>query len=265
MNQEKIHFYYARGLWPGPGETKEQYEERAQWQISKCSKSSLALSLEEKVKGILQSLYGFQHPPVDVSFSSKGLSLWEGAALFTLYDDRFTLASIHIRKEFLKGSFLFYTPEEVLSHEYFHAARIAYNCPRYEEIFAYKTSKSSFRRWLGPLFQSPLEGAVFICSICIGLIFQWFISLCLGMSIPLVILALLMIRLGLRHRRVASALSHITPLLKKSEDAFAVLCRLTDSEIEAFASQSSNEISRYIDQNRNKELRLNLLHDIFLK
>lgn len=263
MIEDDVLKFYLRGIWPGPGETKDDFLKRARAQMS-CAQVNDVPNIQQRCDQRTFDLFHFTQPFMPVLFSNKGLMAWEGAAFYVEEHSGIDIAHVQLRKSFLKGSFLFYKTEEVLCHEAFHAARLTYSAPRYEELFAYKTSKSSFRRFLGPIFQSPLEAKVFVVVCFFSLLMQMLFGVAIG-SIPFLTAVVFFIaRLYLRHMRLARALKYIEPLLKRKEDALAAVCRLTDEEIDSFARLGSPYIEKYFASNRYNELRLTLLCDSLL-
>jgi hypothetical protein len=256
--------YSSEGLWPGPGETEEHFQKRA----SLLAKASVTASdkdpssAKEKAILITRSLFGFSFDTLPFCYSNKDLAFWEGAALFIEEENDIPIPHIQLRKGFLKGSYLFYKVEEVLSHEMFHAARIAYKEPNYEEIFAYMTSKSFFRRFLGPLFQSPKESYLFVILLMLALIFEMgsaFVSISMylpWMLLPFLFIGILGVRLYLRHRTLNNAAANLRSCIKDPSLTVACFARLKDSEIDLFAVSSPNKILSYLQQNKEKELRI---------
>ena len=192
-------------------------------------------------------------------------------ALFIEEDNGVFKPHIQLRKGFLKGSYLFYKVEEVLSHEMFHAARVHYNEPKYEEIFAYMTSKSSFRRFLGPLFQSPKESYLFVILLILALTFEMgsaLVSIAMYLPwilLPFIFIGVLGVRLYLRHRTLNKAFSSMCSCVKDPSLTLACLARLKDGEIELFAKSSSSEILSYLKHNKEKELRIRSILVSFFK
>jgi hypothetical protein len=58
-----------------------------------------------------------------------------------------------------------YTEEELLAHEYVHAARAAFEEPLYEEFFAYQMAPKRWRRFMGSLY-ALAGGPLVLCLIC---------------------------------------------------------------------------------------------------
>ncbi len=178
--------YAKRGLIPGPAEEGEAFLKRA----SKCPPL-----FQEAWEA---DVYGFTVDWVPCLYSNKKLPFWEGAATWISEEG----ISVQLRKEFKKGKYMGYQRKEVLSHEAVHAARCAFEEPRFEEILAYRTSCNPVRRWLGPLFRKPWESIAFLLCFPFGLY--------------------LLFRLMRDQRLLTRALKKITP---------SILVCLTDEEI----------------------------------
>ena len=261
---EDFNKYVSQGLWPGPAETEEHFQKRASLYTKSTSLASDndSSSARQQASLITNTLFSFSCDNFPFTYSNKNLAFWEGAALFIEDENDICHPHIQLRKGFLKGSYLFYKVEEVLSHEMFHAARIAYKEPKYEEIFAYMTSKSLLRRFLGPLFQSPKESYLFVILLMLALIFEMvsaFVSISMylpWMMLPFLFIGILGARLYFRHRTLQKASFHISSSIKNPSLAIACLARLKDSEIDLFAVSSPNKILSYLQENKEKELRI---------
>ncbi|MCX6990520.1 MAG: hypothetical protein NTX49_05595 [Chlamydiae bacterium] len=254
----------SQGLWPGPMEADEQFEKRVSlyFKVTAIDSDKDSSSARKKAHSITISLFGFSSDTLPITYSNKDLTFWEGAALFIEEENDICHPHIQLRKGFLKGSYLCYKVEEVLSHEMFHAARIEYKEPKYEEIFAYKTSKIPIRRYLGPLFQSPKESYLFVILLMLALIFEMgstFVSTSMylpWMVLPFLFIGLLWGRLYFRHRTLSKAACNIRSCIKDPSLTVACLARLKDSEIDLFAVSSPREILSYLNENKEKELRI---------
>lgn len=98
----------------------------------------------------------------EVRYSNKGLLPWQGGATF-IDEDKIViqLRKAYERKEKIYG---IYPKEEIIAHELVHAKRMHLDEPCFEEILAYRTSSSPFRRYFGPLFRSSFESVLFLLS-----------------------------------------------------------------------------------------------------
>lgn len=122
--------------------------------------------------------------------------------------------------------------DELLAHEWFHAARMAFEEPRFEEVIAFQTSRTSWRRLLSPLIQSTGELLlVALVSLATPLMAL------MGLSYPLLPLFLLFLFLGVR-------LSWRHWLWRRTSSRFPLhlAAQLTDREIRRFAFMNPEEI-----------------------
>ena len=104
---------------------------------------------------LTEKAYNFSINWIPGFFLSKGLGLLTGGCSATS-ETGFTF--FLIRAAFSnKKKWLWYSRNELLSHELSHAAREPIKDRHLEEFFAYKLSSSSFRRFFGNCFQSPFD------------------------------------------------------------------------------------------------------------
>ncbi len=176
------------GFIQGPSESDREFAQR----ISFC--------LENRDPKADDHLLGW----IPLFYTNKGLSFFEGGATFIDETDGIRRPIIHLKKVFQKKShWLFYSKEEILQHELVHAMRCMFDEPKIEEFIAYQTSKVSYRRYLGPLFTSPKEIALFLGLLVLPVFFAnpWFFGF------PLISLGIFMFRLGIRQRKFSRLLS----------------------------------------------------------
>lgn len=216
-----MNSYFQRGLIPGPDEDEKTFLER----VSRLTAQS---PNQEESHAITRHLFGFSVDWVPVFYSNQKLPFWEGAAIWIG-----ETPSIQLRENFKKGSYLGYRREEVLAHEAVHAARVAFEEPRFEEILAYQTSKSRLRRWAGPLFRKPWESALFMVLLVLA-----FLGYC---WIPLAVLGWLSVRLTWAQWTLQRCLKKLPLSL--------IVC-LTDTEIRKFARLSLTDIQAYFENDQ---------------
>lgn len=238
-----------RGLIPGPEETEEEFFKRA------GAAAPLALAEEWQQANLLtKDLFDFSLNWVEISPNEQKLPFWQGAATW-IQGDR-----VHIQ---LKRSALMsvYSQEEVLAHEAVHAARMAFNESKFEEFFAYRTSRKKWRRWVGPLFEASWESSLLIIFFLVSFLAQG-VELFIGTRVFLTALIFLpwfaigggVFRLWNKHTLLNRCIERLK-LLVKEERAWAVACRLTDREITLFAHSSSEEILHYVQREKENSLR----------
>lgn len=109
---------------------------------------------------------------IEISYSNKGLLPWEGGCLWEIEGEK---PLLQLRKIFeSQDKFLgIYSKEEIINHELVHAKRIAIKGAIFEEVLAYQTSKSPFRRFFGPIFRSSKESAFFLLSSLTLILSPW--------------------------------------------------------------------------------------------
>ncbi len=218
--------WIKEGWIPGPLETEELFLKRIV--ISK-ENSPLLKNLSDACG---------MHPSwMKILYSNKGLSPWHGGVTITEEKG----VTVQLREQFKKrGRFLFYQEEEILAHEAIHAMRSMFSESRFEEVLAYQTSPSSFRKYWGPLFRTPLESLLFMACLFLG---------SLSMAFSLWLLPLMMIPVSASIGRLIMTQYHFRRCQKKlkeitnsSQKAFAIMLHLTDREIDAISSSSCEEI-----------------------
>jgi len=137
----------------------------------------------EEAASCTESLYGFKIDWVPGFFLSKGLGLlWGGCAISLSPPSGASL--FLVRSAFAKKEKWFiYGRKELLAHELCHVAREALQDLAMEEHFAYQTSLSRFRRYIGNCFRSEIDAYLFVVPVFILLGVQ-LCNLLLEWSIP---------------------------------------------------------------------------------
>ncbi|MDF2549076.1 MAG: hypothetical protein K0S07_143 [Chlamydiales bacterium] len=255
-----------QGLILSPGEDLLSYEKRvaACWRDKTCAPSLQKASL------LVRRLFDIAPSWVEVVYSNKELPFWHGAQTWIEEEEeegRFLVRKVSIQlKERLEGKeFLFgyYPIEEILAHELAHAGRSALES-RYEELFAYKTSKNPFRRWLGPLFSGKSAiGLLFITLFQPIALFLWpeeaaWQLLILALN-PLFILFLLA-KNALLHRTLNRAEAKCREILADPSQALHLLYRLSDEEIAFFSRQKKEAVLASLHALKSSDKRWELLH-----
>ncbi len=132
---------------------------------------------------ITRRLYGFAVDWAPGFFLSQGVGfLWGGCAI-SLPEERIML--FLLRNSFAKKKRWFiYRRDELLSHELCHIARMPLCDRTFEEHFAYQTSNSRFRRYIGNCFRSKWDSIFFLAPVMILLAVQIAILL-LELPVPI--------------------------------------------------------------------------------
>lgn len=198
----------------------------------------------------LRRLYDIAPDYLDVSFSNEGLDAWEAGCTWIWGN----IPGIQLRRSLRTSNrwMGLCSKEEVLAHEAVHAVRVKFQEPLFEEMLAYQTSKSGWRRFWGPLFRTPnesyllllnvlLSGCVMLYSPLIGVL-----SACLSPIYFIIRLCILQYYFAKAKKKIRKMLG-IPPLW--------VLLRLTDREIRFFAMQPIPVLEHYVRQQKQHSIR----------
>lgn len=280
LSEEKLLHLNSAGLIPGPGEESDAFSKRVNYSLN--LKESLPkelidnLSDEELQKSdvlnqscaSLKKIYDCAPDWTPLFFSNYKLPFWQGgcAWIFQIKEDNPTSALIQLRRTFRHSpKYLgIYGREELLTHELAHVGRMMFQEPKFEELLAYQTANSSFRRWLGPLVASSTESALFLLGLFMLIVFDFFLvatnrpdayffALWLKI-IPIVIIALALTRLWKKQKTYAECIDHLGKCVGKDKDK-AVAFRLQDHEIVLFSKMQPGEIRDYAIKKMKDELR----------
>lgn len=193
---------------------------------------------------------------IEIVYKDEGLSLWEAGCLW-YSDDLFCPPLLQLRAHFATKETLYflYSKEEILAHEAIHAIRAPLKSKRFEEYFAYSTSKSTFRKFLGPLFSTPTEASFVILASFIFFA-SAFLTPLLSAFGALTLFSLFFARLARNWYLFFKCKKRLSALTKKP---LALMLRLTDEEILYFAKASVTEARRFIEEQKNKTFRWQLL------
>lgn len=280
--------YNQQGLIPAPDETEETFCARAE----QCLHLKVQLSNEQALQfpfaseaiysnEILESafpktkaLFDIQPSWLPVFFSNYQLAPWHGgcAWIFQLQADSPRTSFLQLRKTFAKHKIYLklYQREELAAHEMAHVGRMMFNEERFEEILAYRTSTSSWRKWLGPLVQSSTESLLFMFLLFALLLldsymllsqnFEGYVNLAWLKIFPAGLLFLALLRLWNRHRAFNQCQAQLQKTFSNASIADHVIYRLSDKEITTFSHLSSSEILDYCNHEKNKSLRWRLIN-----
>ena len=105
---------------------------------------------------ITSDLYDFKIDWVPGFYITPEFGMLFGGCAYSFDPDFFSL--FIIRNSFKeKNKWLIYSRDELMSHELCHVARFALKAHTYEEMFAYQTSTSGFRRKFGSMMRAAWE------------------------------------------------------------------------------------------------------------
>jgi len=289
MEDSKLIEWNSRGLIPGPKETEKDFQERGGFCLLLKNELLKEVSIPESVPGNLseilvpvlnstKDLYGISPDWVPVFFSNWRLSPWHGGAawIFQLKENSPLGAILQLRKPFYKQKHYLgiYDRNELMSHEFAHVGRMAFEEKKYEELLAYRSSKKGFTRYFGPIIQSAFESRLIIYLLAtlflmdLYFLFQGSLQAYLQtQSFKLLPLALILFALYRLRKRQSTLNNAEKKLQSLTPHASAVLYRLTDKEITLFAKSSPSTIQTYIKADpslRWKVIRLSYIKDLIL-
>ena len=215
--------------------------------------------------------YNFSINWIPGFFLSKGLGLLTGGCSATS-ESGFTF--FLIRSSFSsKKKWLWYSRNELLSHELCHAARAPVKDRYLEEFFAYKLSSSPFRRFFGNCFQGVFDAILLLMPLFLLLAMQiinTFLFLGIPMSIFWIIAFIYPIFLLIRNqvyrnvyfkaqKSLLSAFGNNTPF-----DSILFRCNSKEiSQIGRFKN-SPDQLKEWIEDNAIKELRWQVIYQRFI-
>ncbi len=220
-----LYTLYKEGFAPGPSETEDFFKSR----IVKVRGIFKAPFILEKLSPLPLHL-----EPISPSFpffrSSKKLPFWFGAMTWICEIEKgIKVAVLQLP---LKKRFSWTREEEFIAHEKVHALRSSFSESRFEEILAYRTSPTFFRRFLGPLFQKPIESYLFLLSSFLAIVSPF---------IPLLFFLFLFIRLSFNQRVFHKALKKLSKETAYSEE---VIRLFTDKEISLTAKGEFSKLPK---------------------
>lgn len=210
---------YLKGFLPGPYESEEKFLQRV-----------------EKTKEVLKKPKEFI---TDKIFQNTDFEAFNGSALLVQKKNLFYHAASTMIVELKNGLILpiitkpkslFIPKEEVLKHELVHARRALFDDPKFEELLAFRTSKSKYRRTLSPIFSSNIEVLLFFLTTILSF---WTL-------LPMLInLTFFSYRLFYRHKIIRHCKDFLKRCTKHPEP---VLRAMTDQEILAMSKGEIGKI-----------------------
>lgn len=275
--QIKLEAFDQKGWIPGPSEGEKAYLARV-----KALEHFFSYPPEtvdhfltdrdwEAANRRVEALYDCAPDWIVAHYSNDQLSFFQGAATWIVREKEVRIPLIQLKEKFESGSlFKFYGRDEVLAHEAVHAVRMQFDEPKFEEIFAYRTSTRWWRRFLGPLFEKPWEAYLFIALLFVPIacevleIIDRAVPFCLYLRfVPLAYFAWLLSRLLFYRFVLARALKKMDKGLKNPEKKWAAVLRLTDREIFQFAFSRNEKLRTFVEGD--KTPRWALLREKFFK
>lgn len=283
ISDDDLLRYNRMGLIPGPTEDEAEFLKRVDHclhlkkhmeaqlgeEISMEIENEVSQELLQHAAPMMRELFDIDPHWIPIIFTNHRLAPWHGgcAWIFQFTDETPVAAFFQLRRIFATSSHYLwiYNREELITHESAHVGRMVFEEPKFEELLAYRTAKSSFRRWFGPIIQSSWECAAFILSLALVIIVDLFFVVAghaevyYRMSwlkiLPILLVGFGVGRLWWRQKIFSKCLSKLKNILKDKKKANAVIYRLRDKEIFNFSRLSPNEIQDYIAENKNLSLR----------
>ncbi|MBM3200856.1 MAG: hypothetical protein FJZ56_00425 [Chlamydiae bacterium] len=180
----------------------------------------------------IEKLYQFSPDLIAVTFAKEHLPFWHPAV--TVIDES-GFAFIEMQKSFESTRvFLGYGIEEVLAHEALHVFRADLSGDRFEEILAYQSSNSSFRRRLGPIFRFMWEPWLFFLTLIPPFLSLW------GMLFPV----LFFLWRGVILQRDMKIFQRAL----KQTRSLGALVRMTEEEIILFGTKENKVLKQFIQK-----------------
>ena len=218
---------------------------------------------------ITGNLYGFAVSHVPGFYLTKEIGLLWGGCLIGDPDENF--AVFLLRDAFRKHRrFLNYRREELLAHELCHSVRHVMCEPRLEEYFAYQTSPSPLRRYLGNCFISDKDAWGFLIPVMFLPLaevtralwlpgFPSWIFWIIAMIYPLFLL--------LRNNFSRSLVNRARRVLQAAQLKFgeAVLFRATLQELAEIGRLEVADFEQYAAEKAEKSLRWKVIYERFIR
>lgn len=241
LSNEQLIELNRQGLIHAPDESDESFLQRAR-----------AAQKMQSIGSCSSKLFDINPQWISVTYENKGLRLWEGGCT---WNDQGAL-TLQLRSAFkTKSSYLGYRRSELVTHELIHVARSGFEEPVFEEILAYQSSPSFFRRFLGPIFRTTKETSFFL----VATVATFFCSLFAFFALPATAAMLALIGYGcirlIRAQRLFARAKKQLGKVVGSKKALALMVRLTDREITRFAKMSEKQIVDYAKKMSRTHLR----------
>lgn len=292
LSETKLLTLNQIGLIPGPREEKEAFINRVNYSLNlkehlpeeiKAQIPEQSFSHQGEASNVLHQAtenlkkqYDCSPNWVPLFFSNYKLPFWHGgcAWIFQMTEQSPTSALIQLRQTFSHSpKYLgIYDRNELLTHELSHVGRMMFQEPQFEEVLAYRTSNSAFRRWFGPIIQSSVESALFMLFLFVLIVFDVFLialnrpdaySFALWLKIiPIAIIMAAFIRLWNRQKTYRLCLQNLGKCVGQDK-AEAVAYRLQDHEIKLFSKLSAEEINKYAHVKVKEELRWEVIYKAY--
>ena len=283
--------YNRMGLIPGPLEEepeflkrvdhclhlKEQMETQLGEDISMEIENEVSQELIQDAAPVMRQLFDIVPHWIPIIFTNHRLAPWHGgcAWIFQFTDESPVAAFFQLRRIFATATdyLWIYNREELITHESAHVGRMVFEEPKYEEVLAYRSSRSKFRRWFGPIVQSSWEAIVFMLSLLLVIIVDIFLIVAGDQEsysrmhwlklLPLLFLGVGVGRLWRKQTTFDRCFDHLHLALNDIRKANAVIYRLCDEEIDKFSVFSPSEIQEYANAHKTLSLRWHVINKAY--
>lgn len=274
-----------QGLIPGPNETESEFIKRANYCLNLKNilaselglpqpvDSEIAKKLIQDASPITKQLFNISTEWAPIIFSNHKLALWHGgcAWIFQQSEETPTAAFFQLRRVYETSTRYLgiYDRQELIAHESAHVGRMLFQEPKFEEMLAYTTGRSLFRRMFGPIIESPWEVVLFALALLFSFAADFSAAIFGGYQLynvalwlkvpPLIIIGCGLVRLWIRHQQFSRCLKKLQGMFG-NEKANWIIYRLTDKEILALGKMNVKDITHYISSQKESSLRWRLLN-----
>lgn len=283
ISDDDLLTYNRLGLIPGPKEMEADFLKRVDHclhlkehmatqlgqQITIEIENEVAQDLIQHAIPTMRELFDIAPDWIPIIFSNHHLAPWHGgcAWIFQFTDETPVAAFFQLRRVFANSSHYLwiYNRDELITHESAHVGRMLFEEPQFEELLAYRSAKSNYRRWFGPIIQSSWETLVFMLSLAFVLLIDFFFSvagqeelyhkLLWLKTLPILLIGFGIIRLWRKQRKFSDCFKNLNNILQSTQKTHSVIYRLRDKEIFRFSTFSSEEILKYVAENERLSLR----------
>ena len=247
---------------------KKKVEVFGMFEVS--SKNRIAPELSMEAAEITEKLYGFQVHHVPGFYLTREIGLLWGGCL--IGDPEQNFAVFLLRNAFRKQRrFLNYRREELLAHELCHSVRHVLEEPLLEEYFAYQTSPSPLRRYLGNCFISDKDAWGFLLPVLLlplaelvkALWYPQFPSWIFWITATFYPLYLLW--RNHRSRQVVAKARRILSASAVVKQVEAVLFRCKFEELQEFAAAKPEDVQFLAERKAEKSLRWQVIMKRFFQ
>lgn len=294
---ETLITYDAHGLLLAPGESAQAFASRVRKLAANIAEVRQEVSRDgrlefldtrlrredeippavfESARRQTHELYRFAIDWVPGFFTDYKMGLLHAGCAFYSYDDFFAL--FILRKSFQKREkWLIYSRTELMAHELCHIAHVGFRSLNYEELFAYQTATSGFRKLVGGVLRTPKDTYLILGSVLCLLVAQvtnvlirppelWNsfpMPLIFGL-VPLVIGVVVARYLTYRRRwrRAQNRLADCFGI----QDTLAVTFRCSEAEIALLAAmRESEQLRQWLTERQAESLRWQVILARFAK